>query len=95
MGMFDYVKCEYPLPDDGPQHVVFQSKDLPHLLFDNFVITKNGRLIHKVYNSYIDTNFHGEIRFCDLTEKKEWFEYSALFNDGQLIVIKRLKENAR
>jgi len=44
MGMFDYVKCEYPLPDSRLQDQVFQTKDFESAL-DTFRITAGGRLI--------------------------------------------------
>jgi hypothetical protein len=45
MGMFDYVKCEAPLPN-GAVHPDdnFQTKDLDRQL-DTYVITKDGRLV--------------------------------------------------
>ncbi len=46
MGMYDYVKCEYPLPDSRIQDEVFQTKD-----FDNelatYRITREGRLVYE------------------------------------------------
>jgi len=45
MGMFDTIKCEYPLPDKELQDEDFQTKDLACLL-DQYTITKSGELIH-------------------------------------------------
>lgn len=48
MGMFDELKCLYPLPDDEVQDQWFQTKNL-ECLMDRYTITKDGRLIlHKV-----------------------------------------------
>lgn len=52
MGMYDYVYCEYPLPQ--PESTVlhfssghdFQTKDLDNCLFD-FKITIGGRLLYR------------------------------------------------
>jgi hypothetical protein len=47
MGMFDYVRCDVPLPDDfvGERNL-FQTKDLWRAMVQ-FVITANGRLIYR------------------------------------------------
>lgn len=48
MGMYDEIRCEYPLPETGFRVLVghtFQTKDLDNLL-DKYTITTDGRLIH-------------------------------------------------
>lgn len=45
MGMFDEIKCEYPLPDAVMQDVVFQTKSFDCEL-TRYTITADGRLIH-------------------------------------------------
>jgi hypothetical protein len=50
MGMFDYVICEYPLPRNAPKYAVgaqFQTKDTESQYLETYVITKEGRLIHR------------------------------------------------
>lgn len=50
MGMFDYVKCEYPLPGGIPEWAkacIFQTKDTDAQFMETYVITKEGRLIHQ------------------------------------------------
>lgn len=57
MGMFDYIRCEVPLPlnkkitkafgEKDWTKVHFQTKDLDNALF-NFVIKKNKNLIHEI-----------------------------------------------
>jgi len=50
MGMFDYVICEYPLPENAPKYATgaeFQTKDTDAQYLETYVITKEGRLIHK------------------------------------------------
>jgi hypothetical protein len=44
MGMFDDLKCEYPLPDPEVQDKWFQTKDF-NCHMDKYTITKEGRLI--------------------------------------------------
>ena len=45
MGMFDQIRCEYPLPDSQVQDAVFQTKTFDSVL-DDYTITRDGRLIH-------------------------------------------------
>lgn len=45
MGMFDTLKCEYPLPGNPPRVDDFQTKCLDCVL-DRYTITVDGRLIH-------------------------------------------------
>ncbi len=44
MGMFDHVRCYYPLPDAEAQDAAFQTKDLACAL-DDYSITREGRLV--------------------------------------------------
>ena len=46
MGLFDTVKCEYPLPDPAHQDLEFQTKDFECLL-DHYRITRDGRLVRE------------------------------------------------
>jgi len=48
MGMFDEIRCEFPLPDKVMQDEWFQTKSFECLL-DRYTITRDGRLIlHQV-----------------------------------------------
>ena len=51
MGMFDYIIVEFPLPDSAPDWIkettIWQSKGTPAQLMETYVITKEGRLIHR------------------------------------------------
>ena len=50
MGMFDYIKCDAPLPDGSvtpPDH--FQTKDFDDPYMDLYEITASGRLVHHEY----------------------------------------------
>ena len=46
MGMFDYVRCEAPLPDGKPD-TEFQTKDFPEPYMETYTITSAGRLVHR------------------------------------------------
>ena len=48
VGLFDIIKCEYPLPDPEIQDVEFQTKTFNGGCMDQYTITKKGKLIfHK------------------------------------------------
>ena len=51
MGMFDHVRCNYPLPDKEANALDFQTKSMPISLLDNFEITADGKLQHEAYES--------------------------------------------
>jgi hypothetical protein len=47
--MFDYIKCEMPLPETGPEPGIewFRTKDVPtgHLYLEKWRITAGGKLV--------------------------------------------------
>ncbi len=47
MGMFDYVRCDFPLPEPELQSVVFQTKDLPEPHTGSFRVTAGGALVNE------------------------------------------------
>ena len=49
MGMYDNIKCKYPLPDAAAQGVDFQTKDLECTLAE-YEITEDGRLIEHCWD---------------------------------------------
>ena len=52
MGMFDNVKCKFPLPKgfEKYQNTDFQTKDTPEQMLVDYVIEKNGRLTEFPYS---------------------------------------------
>jgi len=44
MGLFDMVKCEYPLGVDGANEAHYQTKDTPEQCFETYKIDKDGQL---------------------------------------------------
>jgi hypothetical protein len=90
MGMFDYVKCEVPLPD-GYYGEWFQTKDFDDPYLGTYVIRKDGRLVHLKSELEIDMNFHGILNFYDI-HSGVWYEYNAKFTDGNLDQIEKLVE---
>lgn len=78
MGMFDYLRCDYPLPEPEAQEFEFQTKDLDCWL-EHFLITDQGQLIRQIAygdhaaNAIIE--HHGDIFF---------YETKAVLEDGSL-----------
>ena len=70
MGMFDYLRCEYPLPVEGrlpegeANKLLFQTKDLDCMM-DEITITKDGELVGQQYDveDRSDPNAEGIERF--------------------------------
>ena len=105
MGMFDWVDCDYSLPDGGPTDPEFQTKTFDDPYLRHYRITPEGRLLKRDQWSmteweeggdpkgpatWTDTNHHGVLNFYDSDETTdEWFEYDAKFTDGQLVSIER------
>lgn len=50
MGMFDYVRCEVPLPDGFKGELQTKDFDCPYL--ERYTITKGGRLTHRYVSDY-------------------------------------------
>lgn len=51
MGMFDYLRCEYPLPAPDAQHLEFQTKDTDNQYLDEYVIRADGTLWVQEYDT--------------------------------------------
>jgi hypothetical protein len=49
MGMFDYVRCKYPLPDGAPTDG-YQSKDTPAQYLEHYEIREDGSLWGEEYD---------------------------------------------
>lgn len=50
MGMFDDIRCDYPLPDPAHNQLSFQTKCLENVL-DHYTITVEGRLLREAYDA--------------------------------------------
>jgi hypothetical protein len=71
MGMFDVVKCEMPLPDDGASKVAeFQTKDFECLL-NTITIEPDGTVRRGMVAPYNNFVFYG------IGPRNEWIEYRA------------------
>ena len=50
MGLFDEVRCKYPLPWPEVQDAIWQSKDTPVQFLDFYVIREDGTLWHEAWD---------------------------------------------
>lgn len=50
MGMYDDLRCDYPLPADGANALSYQTKDTPAQWCELYVIDKDGFLLHERYD---------------------------------------------
>lgn len=51
MGMFDYLRCQYPLPVAGANELEYQTKDTDAQFLDSYEIRADGTLWHKTYTT--------------------------------------------
>lgn len=56
MGMFDDIRCKYPLPLPGANDLAYQTKDTEHQYLDQYEIREDGTLWHEDY----DTEDHSD-----------------------------------
>jgi hypothetical protein len=50
MGMFDWLRCKYPLPLPGANNLHYQTKDTPEQYLDLYKIREDGTLWHETYD---------------------------------------------
>lgn len=87
--MFDWINCDYPLPNGKPAEMVsesdpasYQTKDLDNGL-DVYRITADGRLLFERRGEWGDNN---EGQYIEYTGKLSFYypPYTATFEKGQL-----------
>lgn len=107
MGMYDYLRCEMPLPDPEVQGEMFQTKDTPAQFLDTYVIRADGRLVNEYPNLEElpgedppfwkrtgppkEVDWTGTMFFYTLDDDGRWYEYRALVWKG---VVKELERAA-
>jgi hypothetical protein len=100
MGLFDTVRCEYPLPDARHQDLEFQTKDLDCLLGHYTITTDRRLLLHaeggkRGLDRDIEWPLHGDLRFyTSIKDSGEsvWVEYVARFTHGRVEWIRPKEE---
>ena len=89
MGMFDYIECQYPLPDGFVPAVgeLAQSKDTDSQYLDVYQMRADGSIWHLEPSSH-----HGALQFYYYNPKtKESHEYVALYDHGKLLKIETVE----
>lgn len=87
MGMFDSVKCRYPVPDPECQNLDFQTKDLEQTLSE-YVILEDGRLVVRRRDvEWVDdpSAFLGS----HMVTKRSWWEEDYHHGDVVIYGLKR------
>lgn len=51
MGLFDYVRCHYPLPVEGANELEYQTKDMDWPYMDRYEIRADGTLWKEHYDT--------------------------------------------
>ena len=77
MGMYDNLKCKYPLPVEGANQLSYQTKSLDCTL-DDYEIWEDGTLWHEEYDTEdrSDPNAEGIDRFigCATQINQRWVQ---------------------
>lgn len=101
MGLFDTVRCDYPLRNPAHQKLEFQTKDLECMLGE-YTITRDGRLVlHAGKGLFgrkarrdVEYPFHGDVRIYTSLKKPhqrgEWIEYQVRFTEGRVHRMRRV-----
>ncbi len=98
MGLYDEIKCLYPLPINIPNlnERIFQTKSITDPCFRYFLISQDGLLVEvndekfkkQSYQIIVPTLFTGSIRFYSFYNEQTnegWIEFLVSFKDGKLI----------
>lgn len=109
MGLYDDVRCKYPLPVEGANALSFQSKDTPEQFMHLYEIREDGSLWHQGRDMGQETlgpwshvsGFTGEIVFYSSWDNNwnkvrhncGWIEFSSYFVNGQLKELHLMKND--
>lgn len=76
MGMYDNLRCLYPLPVEGANAINFQTNDTPAQALDTYEIREDGTLWHEDYDveDQSDPNAEGIMRLvgCATSVNQRW-----------------------
>ena len=90
MGLFDEVRCPYPLNCPEVQDAIFQSKDTPTQYFDQYEIRVDGTLWHEAFDHRDNVRWEqvmidGEIEIHHAigeAPNMKWYSFRFWFRDG-------------
>lgn len=72
MGMFDNVVCEYPLPVEGANVFMFQSKDTDAQYLDDYKIAADGTLWHLQYDRRMEESEDSPLGYWLHRDNQQW-----------------------
>lgn len=72
MGMFDDLRCKYPLPVKGANALAYQTKDTPAQYLDNYEIREDGTLWHEAYETRMEETKAAPLGFYLHRDNKRW-----------------------
>lgn len=97
MGMFNYVVCRYPLPLEGANDRVYQTKDIGSPELDTYEIRSDGTLWHerREYDAngevsgkqWVHSGESGDVWFHDFARDNRygWIEWKVKLDHGKLV----------
>ena len=96
MGMFDSIRCDYPLPGPSHQRLDFQTKSLFCMLL-HYTITVDGRLLEDAHRDgrhvpVREWPFHGDLIMGGGDPGRDWVDYFIRFTHGRVEQVRRLEE---
>jgi hypothetical protein len=104
MGLFDEVRCDYPLPSAAHQGLLFQTKDLDNILAE-YRVTRRGRLVQTKGGWFAEARrrlscpIHQDLRIYTSVEvgpeEHEWVEYVFRFTEGRVARVRRSRDRHR
>ena len=93
MGMFDYLRCHYPLPIEGAAALEYQTKDTSAQMCDRYELRADGTLWHQAYDveddAFVNKRWEadlmtGRVAFYSAKANGEWVEVEAQLVDGRI-----------
>lgn len=97
MGMFDYVRVLYPLPEGAPApDAGWQTKDTVTQYLAVYELRADGTLwlMPSAYDKGGQEMHSGELVFYTFTDKDDchatWWEFCAMFKDGALVSLEEV-----
>lgn len=72
MGLYDYIRCRYPLPVEGANALEFQTKDTDAQYLDHYEIREDGTLFHEQYDPRIEKDEKAPLGFYSHRENVRW-----------------------
>ena len=72
MGMFDYLKVQFPLPESGANDLCYQTKDTPAQRCDRYEFRADGTLWHEAYDTRVEVTDKSLFGFFLHQENKRW-----------------------